>query len=76
MTTSKKKPTLLHHWLRLKGDVIFHAYPSGRPGQKTLCEEGQRIGEIREIQLPGDRSVVCSKCMQEVNGCSIGGKKR
>ncbi len=59
-----------HNWLMGKGDDVFHAYLTGRRGQASVCGVGEQIGDIQQMQIPGDRSKCCSQCMHELYGFS------
>lgn len=58
----------LHHWLKDKHDLVFHAYASANPGTKSMCEEGARIRDWQTMEIPGERSMCCINCMTTLFG--------
>lgn len=61
----------LHYWLKTPNEKFFHVYSSGHVGTNSLCGEGKDIVNIENINLPGDRSPCCFKCMSLLYGFSL-----
>lgn len=57
-----------HHWLKHRSEPHFHAYLSGKRGENAMCSDGQPIAELRDMDIPGDRSLCCIKCMSALYG--------
>lgn len=70
MTEANTKRMRTHHWLMGKSDSRFHAYPSGKCGEKSLCGSGQIIEDLKDMHIPGDRSPCCALCMHALYGYS------
>ena len=68
MTATTPPPLRTHHWLMRRKDKVFHAYASGRLGQATVCGQGQPIGDLGEMEIPGDRSLCCTNCFLQLFG--------
>lgn len=60
-----------HHWLKSRNQVVFHAYLSSRIGEKSVCGESPAIGVLRDMDIPGDRSPCCLKCMSGLYGFEL-----
>lgn len=72
MTAIDVKNLRTHHWLMVEGDKTFHAYNSGKPGQRSLCGEGKLIADPEAIHPPGLRTGLCVKCFDILHGTSLG----
>lgn len=59
---------LTHHWLKRIGDLSFHAFESPKLGSRSLCGEWVLLDSIRDLQIPGDRSVCCVSCHVRLYG--------
>lgn len=73
MVTSREKIAHIH-WVRHKGQAAFHAYASVRPGASSVCGRGEPFTSIREMDIPGDRSMCCQKCCVVLYGPSAIGR--
>jgi len=63
-----------HHWIRHKGQPLFHAYASVRPGTSSFCGEGRPFDSVREMDIPGYRSICCAKCCEALYGPAVAGR--
>lgn len=57
-----------HHWIRHKDQPIFHAYLRIRPGATSVCGQGKPFQSVREMDVPGDRSLCCAQCCEALYG--------
>lgn len=57
-----------HHWLRHLEQPAYHAYLSIRAGQMSVCGEGRAFESVREMDVPGVRSMCCHKCCLALYG--------
>lgn len=57
-----------HHWLKHRKQDSFHAFFSVIRGAKPACSDDLRITEIKEMDIPGDRSKLCNKCHRAMYG--------
>jgi hypothetical protein len=63
-----------HHWIRHRTDRVFHAYTTARAGVRSICGEGQPFTSVREVDIPGDRSMCCVNCCLALFGPAAVGR--
>ena len=71
MVTLQAEKLSSYQWLRHKTDRLFHAYPSGRSGAKSSCGGVQPIHDLREMDIPGQRSGCCGDCFTHLYGINL-----
>jgi hypothetical protein len=59
---------LTHHWLRYSADCVFHCYVNERAGSPSMCGDGEPVGNVRNMDLPGDRTKICPECVKALYG--------
>ncbi len=64
-----------HYWIRHKSDSEFHAYPSSYIGTPALCGEAKPLPAVRVMDIPGERSLCCTKCFAALHGLTAIGRR-
>lgn len=57
-----------HHWVRHTEQSLFHAYLKIRPDFTSVCGEGKPFDNVRNLDIPGERSKCCIRCCEALYG--------
>lgn len=60
-----------HYWLMNRKQNTFHAYLTVREGEDTVCKSGPHLGDLKYMDVPGNRSVCCIHCFQGLYGLDL-----
>ena len=59
---------LTHYWLKYRDIEYFHAYVDIKRGTAPVCKAYRPIGDLKEMDIPGDRSRCCNACISILYG--------
>lgn len=65
------RKVLTHYWLLHPEAKRFHAYTSVLVGADSVCGTGHSIVGLKEMNIPGDGSICCINCFDQLYGVGM-----